>query len=75
MGHTLGYAVTVFMGFCVIMNPIANVPIFVSLTSDDDEQTTAAIALRSLLLAFLIVTVFAVAGKLIFDLFGISLPA
>ncbi len=63
------------MGFFAIMNPIANVPIFLGLTSDDDEQTTAAIALRSLTLAFLIVTSFAVAGKVIFDLFGITLPA
>ena len=75
MESTLLYAVTVFMGFFAIMNPIANVPIFLGLTSDDDEQTTAAIALRSLMLAFLIVTIFSVAGKVIFDLFGITLSA
>ena len=75
MESTLFHAVTVFMGFFAIMNPIANVPIFISLTSDDDEQTTATIALRSLIIAFLIVTIFSVAGKVIFDLFGITLSA
>ncbi len=75
MEHTLGHAVTVFMGFFAIMNPIANVPIFLGLTSEDDKQTTAAIAFRSLLLAFIIVAIFSAAGKVIFDLFGISLPA
>lgn len=75
MESTLLHAVTVFMGFFAIMNPIANVPIFLGLTSEDDEQTTATIALRSLLLAFLIVTLFSVAGKVIFDLFGLTLPA
>jgi multiple antibiotic resistance protein len=63
------------MGFFAIMNPIANVPIFLGLTSDDDEQTTVAVALRSLILAFLIVIIFSVAGKVIFDLFGITLSA
>ncbi|RXK87578.1 NAAT family transporter [Chlorobaculum sp. 24CR] len=69
------HALTVFMGLFAIMNPIANVPIFLSLTEGDDEKTTAMVASRALLLAFLIVSVFSVAGKLIFDLFGITLPA
>lgn len=69
------HALTVFMGFFAIMNPIANVPIFLSLTEGDDEKTTAMVASRALLLAFLIVSVFSVAGKIIFDLFGITLPA
>jgi multiple antibiotic resistance protein len=69
------HALTVFMGFFAIMNPIASVPIFLSLTEGDDEKTTAMVASRALLLAFLIVTIFSVAGKLIFDLFGITLPA
>jgi multiple antibiotic resistance protein len=75
MENMLLHAATVFMGFFAIMNPIANVPIFLGLTSGDDEQTTAAVALRSLTLAFLIVTLFSVAGKVIFELFGLTLPA
>ncbi len=66
---------TVFMGFFAIMNPIANVPVFLGLTGDDDQQTIKAVALRSLMLAFLIIAIFSVAGKVIFDLFGITLPA
>lgn len=75
MNAILLHTVTVFMGFFAIMNPIANVPIFLSLTADDDDRTTKILALRSLLLAFAIVTVFSIAGKVIFDMFGISLPA
>jgi multiple antibiotic resistance protein len=63
------------MGFFAIMNPLATVAIFLSLTAGEDNQTTKAVAQRSLLLAFLIVTVFAVAGKVIFELFGITLSA
>ena len=74
--HTLlGHAVTVFLGFFAIMNPIANVPIFLGLTSEDDKRTTSIIAFRSLLLAFIIVALFSATGKVIFNLFGISLPA
>lgn len=75
MDGTLQHTITVFMGFFAIMNPIANVPIFLGLTGDDDRQTAASVALRSLLLAFLIVALFAVAGKIIFEVFGLTLPA
>ena len=69
--HTL----TVFMGFFAIMNPIANIPIFLSLTKDDDRETTRQIAFRSVLIAFLVVATFTLSGKMIFHLFGISLYA
>ncbi len=63
------------MGFFAIMNPIANVPIFLGLTSGDDKLTTKTVALQSLALAFLVIVVFSIAGKVIFELFGITLPA
>jgi multiple antibiotic resistance protein len=75
MTSLLPHTATVFIGFFAIMNPIANVPIFLGLTADDDRQTTKAVALRSLILAFLIIVTFSVAGKLIFELFGITLSA
>ncbi len=75
MGSILLHTLTVFMGFFAIMNPIANVPIFLGLTSGDDKQTTKTVALQSLILAFLVIVVFAIAGKVIFELFGITLPA
>jgi len=75
MEGMLPHAAAVFMGFFAIMNPIANVPIFLALTKGDDKQTSKAVALRSLTLAFVIVTLFAVAGKVIFELFGVTLPA
>ena len=75
MENVLIHSATVFMGFFAIMNPISNVPIFLSLTGEDDQQTTKAIAFRSLMLAFVIIAVFSVAGKAILGLFGITLPA
>ncbi len=57
------------------MNPIANTPIFIGLTADDDSKTKKKIALKSLLLAFVIVVVCCIAGKIIFELFGLTLAA
>ncbi|HFQ81814.1 MAG TPA: MarC family protein [Desulfobacterales bacterium] len=75
MESILIHSVTVFMGFFAIMNPVANVPIFLGLTSGDDKQTTKTVAFQSLALAFLVIVVFSIAGKVIFELFGITLPA
>jgi multiple antibiotic resistance protein len=35
MQEMIGHALSVFMGFFAIMNPIANTPIFLGLTADD----------------------------------------
>ncbi len=75
MEAALMHAITVFLGFFAIMNPIANVPIFLGLTSEDDKQTTASVASRSLIIAFLIVALFSVVGKVVFEMFGLTLPA
>lgn len=69
------HGITVFMGFFAIMNPIANIPIFLSLTADEERETVKSIAFRSVFLAFIIISVFAISGKVIFDLFGITLYA
>jgi len=66
---------TVFVGFFAIMNPIANVPIFLGLTAEDDERTVRTVALRSVLVAFVIVALFSVGGNMILNLFGITLSA
>ena len=73
MKELIVHTVTVFMGFFAIMNPIANIPIFLSLTADEDKETIRSIALRSVFIAFIIIAIFSIAGKLIFDLFGITL--
>lgn len=75
MSDLLTHTLTVFMAFFAIMNPIANTPIFIGLTADDDRATRKQVALRSIGLAFVIILCFSVLGKAIFELFGITLPA
>ena len=69
------FASTVFMGFFAIMNPIGNMPIFISLVEGIDKTEQKKIARKSVSLAFLIVAAFSIFGSLIFKAFGITLPA
>lgn len=69
--HTL----TTFGGFFAIMNPIANTPVFLGLTDGEDQATRRAVAARAVGVCFLVVVLFMAAGKVIFSLFGITLPA
>ncbi|WP_242475352.1 MarC family protein [Thiohalocapsa halophila] len=72
---SIGHALSVFMGFFAIMNPIANTPVFLGLTADDDTATRRRVAFQAVLTAFLIVAAFCLLGAVIFKLFGITLPA
>ena len=75
MNAIVGHTLSVFMGFFAIMNPIANTPVFLGLTAEDDAGTRRKVAAKALIVSFVIVLVFSAAGKLIFGLFGITLPA
>ncbi|WP_223152077.1 MarC family protein [Chitinophaga qingshengii] len=69
------FATTVFMGLLAIVNPISAIPVFMELTSYMDKKAKRNIATKSVLIAFCIIMVFSVAGKLIFHVFGITLAA
>jgi multiple antibiotic resistance protein len=75
MEQMIGHVLSVFMGFFAIMNPIANTPIFLGLTEGEPADVRRRVAARSLLLAFVLIVIFALWGKLVFGLFGITLPA
>lgn len=49
MHELILYSGTVFMGFFAIMNPFANTPVFLGLTSEDDPATRKAVAAKGLL--------------------------
>jgi multiple antibiotic resistance protein len=57
------------------MNPIANTPVFLGLTANDTPSVRKWVAAKALLTTFVIIVVFCLLGKLVFDLFGITLPA
>lgn len=75
MNLLLEHALTVFMAFFAIMNPIANTAVFAGLTADKEKIEQRKIAAKALIITFLVIASFAVLGKSIFHLFGITLPA
>ena len=68
------FSVTVFTGFFAIMNPIANLPVFLGLVEGADKKTINRIARKSTITAFVIVVVFVFFGKFISELFHITIP-
>ena len=62
-----------FMAFFAIMNPISNLPAYLALVADDSQKISRKIAFRSLLIAFVIITVSIFTGDFIFKVFGITI--
>jgi len=75
MSGLVNHTITVFLAFFAIMNPVANTPVFIGLTDGDTPAVKRQVAFKALLIAFLIVLVFCLFGRLLFELFGITLPA
>jgi multiple antibiotic resistance protein len=75
MNELTSHMLTVFLGYFAIMNPIANTAAFIGLTANETQAERNRIAQRALIFSFCIVLAFAVLGKAIFHLFGITLPA
>lgn len=75
MQTPIGHFLVVFMAFFAVMNPLANSSLFIGLTDGMERGQQRRLAMRSVLVAFLIVAVFAIGGRALFSVFGITLPA
>jgi len=58
-----------------VVDPMGVVPVFVAMTHGDSEQKRERMARRASLTAFSILTVFAVAGTVIFRVLGVTIGA
>jgi multiple antibiotic resistance protein len=58
-----------------VVDPLAVVPIFLGMTRQDSEEKRRAMALRASITACCVLVVFALAGTLVFRLFGFTLGA
>ena len=75
MFEKLAYIGVVFMGFSAIMNPISSIPIFLTLTHDEEENETKKIAKQSIITAFFIVVSFSIAGNFVLHMFNVTFTA
>lgn len=69
------FAVVALSAIFFVIDPMANIPIFLTITRGESPEQRRNTALRAAFAAWIVLAVFAVAGGLIFKAFGISLGA
>lgn len=75
MSADLKFAFVALSAVFFVIDPLANVALFLSITASHDEAQRRRIARRAAVTTWVLLCVFAVAGGLIFQAFGISLGA
>ncbi len=68
----LNFAITVFGALFAIMNPVTNLPVFLSVTDGAPPDIQRRIGLKVALYSLVMGAVFAIAGAQVLNLFGIS---
>ncbi len=58
-----------------VVDPMGAIPVFIAMTRDDPPEKRRDMARRAAVVAFFVLTLFAVAGTLIFKVFGVTLGA
>ena len=74
-GFDLKLFIEVFVTLFVIMDPPGTIPLFLSLTSGRTDAVRRRLAWQAVLVAFFVITVFALFGQSILNYLGITLPA
>lgn len=69
------FSLTALAGYFAIANPISSTPIFIALTAKDNKQVKRMIARNAVLTALAVVVLFSVTGKIIFEMFGITMAS
>jgi multiple antibiotic resistance protein len=69
------FSVLALSSIFFLVDPFAALPTFLAVTAGQDASKRKRTARKASMTAFVVLTAFAVAGKYIFEMFGISLPA
>ena len=69
------FSVLALSSIFFLVDPLAAIPSFLAITESADAQRRRRTALKAAITCFIVLTVFAIGGQLIFRLFGITLPA
>ena len=69
------FSVLALSSIFFLVDPFAAIPSFIAITSGTDVKRRRRMAGKAALTCFIVLTAFALAGRLIFRMFGITLPA
>jgi len=75
MDSLFAFFVTAFVSLFVTLDPVGNVPIFLSITPHNSEAERTAMVTRAVLVVFGVLVGFALFGNLIFRFFGVTIEA
>ncbi len=71
----LAFAVTAFASIFAVVNPVGNLPVFVAITEGYSPELKRKVRNKVCIVAGSVLVVFALFGNVIFDLYGITIPA
>ncbi len=69
------FSVLALSSIFFLVDPFAAIPTFIAITTGADARRRRRMAMRGALTCFIVLTSFAIAGRTIFHMFGITLPA
>jgi len=69
------FALITFTSILFIVDPVALIPTYLAITQDETPEQRRRTAMRACIAAMILLVVFGIAGRLIFRVFGITLPA
>jgi multiple antibiotic resistance protein len=75
MREWLSFSLLSLSAIFFVVDPMGVIPVFMAMTRNDPPQKRIDMARRASVTAFLILTTFALAGTLIFKVFGVTLGA
>src|SRR5581483_3323788 len=75
MKEWLSFSLLSLSAIFFVVDPMGAIPVFMAMTARDSPEKRRDMARRASVAAFLVLTTFAVAGTLIFKVFGITLGA
>lgn len=71
----ISFIILSFSSLFTLINPIGITPILLSMTEDDNDSEYKTIIKKGILTAYIILTIFAIMGDLIFKFYGITIYA
>lgn len=72
MDSILTFSILCFTSFFTLIDPLGTMPVFLSMTEGLDNKQRRLIALKACTIAFLILALFTISGRYLFEFFGIS---
>lgn len=72
MSEEFSFGLLCFVSLFAVVEPLGTMPIFMALTADMEPAQSRSVAIRAVLIAWLLLLLFTFLGQLIFSLFGIN---